>query len=71
MTAQELATSLSATESPTGWNANCPNHPSSEKHLLTIRSGDRVQVLLRCEARCPFNEIVAATKARIARAGVQ
>jgi hypothetical protein len=59
-------------ETPTGYSARCPNHPPDEYHTLSIRLGDRVQFLARCDGWCRFNEILAAHRALLARkAGVR
>ncbi len=68
MTTQEFLSALQEVkESPEGWTALCPNHPTQENHKLSVRVGDRVHFLARCEARCHFHAIMAATRKRIAR----
>ncbi len=71
MTVHEFLSNLeNVTEHPSGWLARCPNHLPSENRKLSVRVGERVHFLARCQSHCPFQAIMAATRKRIAGTGV-
>jgi putative DNA primase/helicase len=63
LTADTIAKALGGRKAGGGWMARCPAHKDREPSL-SIHDGDGGKVLVRCQAGCPQEQVIATLRSR-------